>query len=60
MLQARMQSLGGYKLKDERKVETALIRWQITHDTYSYQQIREKLSPWYDISISFGEDCLEK
>jgi hypothetical protein len=54
-----MQSSDGYKFKHKLKVETA-DKKRITQDTEFYQQRREKLTLWYDIILSFGENRMEK
>jgi hypothetical protein len=42
------RNFGGHKFKDNREVETAVIRWLITQDPDWHHRSIEKLVPEYD------------
>ena len=49
------EKLGGHKFKDDREMETVVIRWLIAHDTEFCQLGRKQLVPQYDKWLSYCE-----
>ena len=49
------EKLGGHKFKDDREMETVVIRWLITQDTEFCQLGKKQIVPHHDKWLSYCE-----